>query len=196
MLHLHLCDPPIIHRDLKSPNLLVDKHWKLKVRHAPAVWPAGLQRLCCSSFEVQASGAPHSLLPAAFHSTNHTRPMLFSLTLQVCDFNLSRVMEESVVLSSMVASNPRWLAPEILAGLPYTVAADVYSFGVIMWELLTWEVPWHQQNTWQVWLRCCGNGAHVKCAACLLLSIPDLVHVSGIGLDTLAGQTWCASGLL
>ncbi len=34
----------------------------------------------------------------------------------------------------------RWLAPEILAGLPYTVAADVYSFGVIMWELLTWEV--------------------------------------------------------
>ncbi len=31
MLHLHLCDPPIIHRDLKSPNLLVDKHWKLKV---------------------------------------------------------------------------------------------------------------------------------------------------------------------
>ncbi len=32
MLHLHLCEPPIIHRDLKSPNLLVDKHWKLKVR--------------------------------------------------------------------------------------------------------------------------------------------------------------------
>jgi len=31
MLHLHLCDPPIIHRDLKSPNLLVDKHWRVKV---------------------------------------------------------------------------------------------------------------------------------------------------------------------
>lgn len=55
-----------------------------------------------------------------------------------------------MVLSSMVASNPRWLAPEILSGLPYTVAADVYSFGIIMWELLTWQVPWHEQNTWQV----------------------------------------------
>ena len=71
-------------------------------------------------------------------------------------------MEESVVLSSMVASNPRWLAPEILAGLPYTVAADVYSFGVIMWELLTWEVPWHQQNTWQVRPGCCDTGAHAE----------------------------------
>lgn len=36
MLHLHLCDPPIIHRDLKSPNLLVDKHWRLKVRRLQA----------------------------------------------------------------------------------------------------------------------------------------------------------------
>ena len=35
MLHLHLCDPPIIHRDLKSPNLLVDKHWRVKVGAPP-----------------------------------------------------------------------------------------------------------------------------------------------------------------
>ena len=32
MLHLHLCNPPIIHRDLKSTNLLVDKHWNVKAR--------------------------------------------------------------------------------------------------------------------------------------------------------------------
>lgn len=32
MLYLHGHKPPIIHRDLKSPNLLVEKNWRVKVR--------------------------------------------------------------------------------------------------------------------------------------------------------------------
>lgn len=63
MLHLHLCDPPIIHRDLKSPNLLVDKHWKLKVRHALLGMTCWAVAPVLFSSRVQASGAPHSLLP-------------------------------------------------------------------------------------------------------------------------------------
>jgi serine/threonine protein kinase len=32
MNYLHSCRPPIIHRDLKSPNLLVDKDFTIKAR--------------------------------------------------------------------------------------------------------------------------------------------------------------------
>lgn len=32
MNYLHRSSPPIVHRDLKSPNLLVDKNWTVKVR--------------------------------------------------------------------------------------------------------------------------------------------------------------------
>ena len=88
---------------------------------------------------------------------------------QVCDFNLSRVMEESAVLSSMAATNPRWLAPEILAGRGYTFSSDVYSFGIILWEFLTWRVPWHEYGPWQVRMpHCCSDTCHELFLRCCM----------------------------
>lgn len=34
MNYLHRSSPPVVHRDLKSPNLLVDKNWTVKVVHS------------------------------------------------------------------------------------------------------------------------------------------------------------------
>lgn len=39
MMYLHSSEPPVIHRDLKSPNLLVDKHWRLKVGTFSCTFP-------------------------------------------------------------------------------------------------------------------------------------------------------------
>jgi serine/threonine protein kinase len=73
----------------------------------------------------------------------------------VSDFGLAKVKEESQ--STCINSGGgtmAWMAPgdkfanifsefeEVLRGKSVTKAADVYSFAVIVWEMLTKELPW------------------------------------------------------
>jgi serine/threonine protein kinase len=43
----------------------------------------------------------------------------------------------------------RWMAPEVIRHLPYDNLADVYSFGIFMWELSTREIPYADLNAVQ-----------------------------------------------
>jgi hypothetical protein len=61
MLYLHAHAPPIIHRDLKSPNLLVDKHWRVKVSGEAARLVKGQRR--SRAIASAALPVPHVLLP-------------------------------------------------------------------------------------------------------------------------------------
>nr|GME09893.1 serine/threonine-protein kinase STY17-like [Ipomoea batatas] len=36
----------------------------------------------------------------------------------------------------------RWMAPEVIEHKPYNHKVDVFSFGIVLWELLTGEIPY------------------------------------------------------
>jgi serine/threonine protein kinase len=59
MNYLHRCSPPVVHRDLKSPNLLVDKNWTVKVGDF------GLSRLKHNAFlsSKSSAGTPEWMAP-------------------------------------------------------------------------------------------------------------------------------------
>ncbi|KAL1555987.1 putative serine/threonine-protein kinase SIS8 isoform X2 [Salvia divinorum] len=80
----------VVHRDLKSANCLVNKHWVVKI----------------------------------------------------CDFGLSRKLITRPMTDSSSAGTPEWMAPELIRKEPFTEKCDIFSLGVIMWELCTLKRPW------------------------------------------------------
>ena len=45
---------------------------------------------------------------------------------------------------------PMWMAPEVSMGKEYTEKADVYTFGIILREILTREEPYEDKEMMQV----------------------------------------------
>lgn len=90
LVYVHSFVPPVVHRDLKSRNVLLSSEWRAKLT----------------------------------------------------DFGAARVQSENNTMTAAVGTG-FWLAPEVLDGSPdYGPPADVFSFGVLLSELDTHELPY------------------------------------------------------
>ncbi|CBY33110.1 unnamed protein product [Oikopleura dioica] len=69
-------------------------------------------------------------------------------TLKLCDFGASRYLTQTATMT-MVGTFP-WMAPELIQGKKSNDLCDVYSFGVLLWEMLTREVPFKGMEGFQV----------------------------------------------
>lgn len=100
MRYLHSCE--VIHRDMKSPNVLLDEEGRAKI----------------------------------------------------CDFGVSKLLSGDSTEASTAVGTTRWSSPEALLGeTGVRKSTDVYSFGVMMWEMITNTVPWKNLSAMQIAIR-------------------------------------------
>jgi len=66
---------------------------------------------------------------------------------KLSDFGLSCIKKPNSEITEAVGS-PLWRAPELLLSQPYNQAADIYSFSLCCWELLSLEQPYLDIEEW------------------------------------------------
>ena len=60
------------------------------------------------------------------------------------DFGLARVTESGIYDANQEAKFPiRWSAPEVLTERKVSRASDVWSFGIVLWEILEGKMPYY-----------------------------------------------------
>ncbi len=73
---------------------------------------------------------------------------------KIGDFGVARLAEgTSQAISATVAGTPRYMSPEQARGRPASAATDVYSAGVVMYEMLAGEPPFAHGSAVELGLR-------------------------------------------
>lgn len=124
----YLHDKKILHRDLKSPNVLLNEKMEAKLT----------------------------------------------------DFGLARIRIATAYssITTRLVGTHYWLAPELFSDPSYTEACDIYSYGMVLWELAAMEVPYKNISTnspMQILLKVVNQGHREKIPDACPSSFADLI---------------------
>ena len=69
---------------------------------------------------------------------------------KIADFGFCKQLESRKDLSKTILGSPIYMAPEILLGEEYTMKADIWSLGVMLYEMLYGKCPFEGKNIAQL----------------------------------------------
>ena len=64
-----------------------------------------------------------------------------AIQIKISDFGLTREIDLDELMTGKIGTS-HWMAPEVLSSSKYSARADVYSFSILMYEVITREVPY------------------------------------------------------
>ncbi|XP_031476625.1 serine/threonine-protein kinase STY13-like isoform X1 [Nymphaea colorata] len=69
-------------------------------------------------------------------------------SIKIADFGVARIEVQTDGMTPETGTY-RWMAPEMIQHRPYNQKVDVYSFGIVLWELITGSLPFHNMTAVQ-----------------------------------------------
>lgn len=79
-------------------------------------------------------------------------------SIKIADFGVARIEVQTEGMTPETGTY-RWMAPEMIQHRPYNQKVDVYSFGIVLWELITGMLPFQNMTAVQAAFAVVNKGA-------------------------------------
>lgn len=69
---------------------------------------------------------------------------------KLCDFGFARAMSTNTMVLTSIKGTPLYMAPELVQEQPYDHSADLWSLGVILYELVVGQPPFYTNSIYSL----------------------------------------------